>query len=461
MRACELPAPGGFSGHRQTGVDGQRGVPSARTRAGRPGVRRAGRCGIGRWIAAGQLVLLPMLALAVLPSGALATGWTIQTTPAVAGLSDGMLSAVSCAARTSCVAVGSDNDVSGEPTGAFAESWSGTTWTSQATAAPRRGTPNLSAVSCASAAFCVAVGATEANQSEAPLTESWNGTTWSVLSTPSPARGGSLSGVSCRSRTFCIAVGGDRAGGTLAERWNGTIWSIQATPRLPFPHTGTLAAVSCTAADACTAVGYFQAPETCCAAPGALAERWNGVRWAMQRANLPENNRTGTLADFDAALAGVSCISRSSCIAVGASFPEEGNGYPGKPLAERWNGTGWANMPSAVVPRAGGQLNGVSCVSSSACTAVGQLNPGAYPKFRLHFGTSLLAEHWTGTRWAVQPSERAPGSAREFGPPDFLAVACVAPAICVAVGNRDAGQNATLPLAEGYGWPAPGGIAVS
>ena len=54
-------------------------------------------------------------------------------------------------------------------------------------------------------------------------------------------------------------------------------------------------------------------------------------------------------------------------------------------MAERWNGTAWA-MQSIPNPNGSGQLNGVSCTSASACTAVGYYG-----------GYVTLAERWNGT----------------------------------------------------------------
>jgi len=251
----------------------------------------------------------------------------------------------------------------------------------------------------------------------------------------------------------------------LAERWNGTSWSVQPTPRLPFVNGGGFTAISCAATDACSAVGYYQASGIIGAAtPGALAERWNGKRWSMEDADKPSIER-------DSGLTGVSCASRSSCIAVGASVVGY-NGYPGKPLAERWNGTDWAITPSASIPRSGGILNGVSCVSSTACTAVGQLNPGAYPTRggTNRFTTDFLIERWNGTRWAVQHPQNAAGTSSKTwgtggaGPldPALAGVSCIAGGVCTAVGERVAERSGNSMLAEGYGWPTPtSGVGIS
>jgi hypothetical protein len=63
----------------------------------------------------------------------------------------------------------------------------------------------------------------------------------------------------------------------------------------------------------------------------------------------------------------VSCISSSSCTAVGYQYdPTEQN------LAESWDGTSWTAEPSSNPPTAtSSYLDAVSCISSSSCTAVG------------------------------------------------------------------------------------------
>lgn len=86
----------------------------------------------------------------------------------------------------------------------------------------------------------------------------------------------------------------------IAERWNGHHWILMATATIS---TGSsLNAVSCTGARACMAVGSSK---------GALAESWNGTRWAVQ--TLPKGS--------GAFLASVSCVSPAAtfCTAVGES----------------------------------------------------------------------------------------------------------------------------------------------
>jgi hypothetical protein len=140
---------------------------------------------------------------------------------------------------------------------------------------------------------------------------------------------------------------------------------VQSTPN-PAGHTGSsLAAVSCTASNACTAVGSSL---NNLRVSGALAMRWDGSTWSLQAPVLPAG-QTG------AGFTGVWCTSGTHCTAVGFSY----NGSNAvTTLAEGWNGAAWAvqatpNPGSSTDPR----LTGVACTSSSWCEAVGWYRNGS------------------------------------------------------------------------------------
>ena len=217
-------------------------------------------------------------------------------------------------------------------------------------------------------------------------------------------------------------------------------WTVQAGPHSLGGRDIALYGVSCVSASACTAVGYyFNSADN----RVALAERWNGTSWAIQSTPNP---RSGP-----AQLNGVSCVSASACTAVG----DYGPCGPRGALAERWNGTSWAIQPTPKPPTAvwHGATAGVSCVSASACTAVGDYDlnsveqtcrwrsggtgragrssppptPGrrwltcwgvvrvgerVHRRRRLrHSATShvTLAERWNGTSWTIQPTPNSAG----------------------------------------------------
>src|SRR5262249_36940410 len=144
---------------------------------------------------------------------------------------------------------------------------------------------------------------------------------------------------------------------TLGERWNGTKWSVVATPT-PNSDDVALFSVSCTTATNCLSVGYFTSTS---GTDAPLAQRWNGSAWSI----VPAPNPKGS----DSYLNAVSCVSATSCTAVGSSYPATG---PGRTLVERWNGSGWTVAASPNPVGAGDSyLSGVRCKSATSCTAVG------------------------------------------------------------------------------------------
>lgn len=184
----------------------------------------------------------------------------------------------------------------------LAEVWHGTSWSLQRTPSPDAG-GSLSAVSCASASSCTAVGT---------VAEGWNGTSWLVQHSPGPGPGNSqLAAVSCVSAVACTAAGAyDNASGShgLAESWNGSTWSVRRFPSPPGTGTMvTVSEVSCTSAVACTAVGFYIGG----GAGHMLAAAWNGTAWSLQRAAVPAGSPAGLFH-------GVACGPAGPCRAVGS-----------------------------------------------------------------------------------------------------------------------------------------------
>jgi hypothetical protein len=229
-------------------------------------------------------------------------------------------------------------------------------------------------------------------------------------------------GVSCPTTHMCAAVGGASTDGPAwAEVAKGSRWSVTPVP-LPAGATGGgLAAVSCTAADACTAVGFYSfAPSG--TAP--LAERWNGRRWAVQPTPSPEGE-SGAI-PFNA----VSCASATSCTAVG--YYDFGDiSFTDSSLVEHWDGTSWAIQPTPPIGDPGSDLTGVSCPAVSACTAagyyLGQSDEGP--------GSSPLAMGWQGTDWVIQ---HTPGAVYATGNSivGLAAISCPSASACTAVGGN-------------------------
>lgn len=366
--------------------------------------------------------------------------WSTQSTPNP-GIPVSTLHGVSCTAASTCIAVGWVNTRNEETDSApLAESWNGITWSSQSIPTPETGLSEpsaiLTSVSCTSSTACSGVGTYENGSSNlVTLAERWNGSAWSVQTTPNPT--GSISavfeGISCASSSSCIAVGSSEQK-TLAEVWDGTKWSLQPTPNPTGASTSVLSDVSCTSSTVCTAVGnYYHYSGKWIRAT--LAERWNGTEWSIQS--------TPTAGSGYSALLSVSCTSSTNCLAVGSYV---NSSETEATLAERWDGTEWA-IEAAPNPTGatGSKLWGVSCASSTICTAVG--NYSHYSGYDSLYVWSTLAERWNGTEWSIQgttnPSEALNSELED--------IACISLTNCVAVGEYSPDAEGTAKtLAELY-----------
>lgn len=355
----------------------------------------------------------------------LASSTASRTVPlAAAGVKrSAFLTGVTCASTEDCIAVGRYYGSSAGPILSLAAHLDGHAWLGDAT--PNRGRDSgLDGVSCASATYCIAVGATA---------EAWNGNRWTAVRARGP-----MSTVSCVAPGVCQALGGrddDRA--VAAARWDLRGWHAERVPEpISAPQNITIAGVSCASARFCMAVGEYsrgaRARPSAAFRERTLAELWNGSRWRLVRTPSPTHNSE---------LGGVSCTSRSSCTAVGSTAAGEWA------LAERWNGRRWARQRVPSLDRVGyTALTAVSCAAPTACIAVGTYN----------LGEVGIAERWNGARWKIM---RLPAPSSGAGQVVPAGIWCASPTACMTVGTTN-----NMTLAErwnGTGWtveptPDPG-----
>lgn len=356
-----------------------------------------------------------MLSCAGLMLGASASAAQAIGPRAAAARAGRPLLAVSCSSANACTAVG----------GVFAERWNGRRWSIQSVPTPAFSDPGLSflgGVSCAARRACFAVGLDHPSSTVgtgyqySALAERWDPGAWSDTSPRnSQTPNGFLLGVSCPSISDCFAVG-QQGTAALAMRWQANRWQVELSRGAPAAMS-VLNGVSCTSAKSCIAVGDT-APNGS-SFPRALIERWNGRTWSRMRAAATSPLET-------VFLNAVSCA-RGSCIAVGSDGSQQ--------LIERWNGDRWSIQPAPPGSPAA-ELNGVSCVSSTDCAAVGGRSNSHQP----------LAERWNGNSWSDEGTPTVSGASL------LWAVACPSAAECVAVGTRGG-----LPLLErwnGARWSA-------
>ena len=141
---------------------------------------------------------------------------------------------------------------------------------------------------------------------------------------------------------------------------------------------------------------FFAMGGTTVAATGASAAVAAAAGWSIQTTPNPAGG-SGSI------LNGVSCTSASACTAVGDYF----NGTATVTLAERWDGATWSiqHTPNPAGASSYSILQGVSCTSASACTAFGEDGNGTTDV--------TLAERWNGATWSIQHTPNpaaAPGS---------------------------------------------------
>ncbi len=247
----------------------------------------------------------------------------------------------------------------------------------------------LDDVSCASPTFCLVVGSAGTTVRTAhglrylshATAYRWNGSLH-PLTVPAPAhsRATELAGVSCASTTSCMAVGNytNAAGRSLpySALWTSGTWHVRAARTIGGKATTLFQAVSCAAPAACVAVGDAVKPGVT-----AFAERFAGGAWTVMR----------IAAERTSAFYSVSCPAATFCVAAGR--------HGTRSLIEAWNGTTWAAnaVPATPAPLTTDALFHVSCVTTSACTAVGYRHN---PAVRFSFRT--LAVGWNGSSWSIQ-----------------------------------------------------------
>ena|SRR5579862_5880492 len=302
---------------------------------------------------------------------------------------------LACQSSTSCLDVGtytggeqSGQSPYGEVDGTYLLRGSPASW-KQAGTTLVTGVPSanyVDAVACPLSSYCVAVGYDQRNL---PLVLAGNPSTWGTalpheINLGSAfGSGGSLVSIACKSSTLCVAVGTDGKNQPLVLSGNPSTWSAanarQITLGTAFGSQGSLSSVSCLSTTYCVAVGASRAKP--------LVLVGNPSSWTAANAR---QIALGTTLGSSGWLASVSCLSTTSCVAVGASGTPTGNpfAFAAKPLVLIGNPATWsaasafhllgaASGPTTVegfsfqAGKGRGFLTSVSCRSASYCVAVG------------------------------------------------------------------------------------------
>ncbi len=372
---------------------------------------------------------------------------------------------VSCPSSTFCAAVGNQGTI---------VQYNGSAWS----AASSPTTVPLTSVSCPSSAFCVAVGNTFTFSGGSGATivvgtatgGSPTVNTRTAIATIQPSglpSGSFFDQVSCPTTTFCTAVGGTSTSGglivlgTVTTGPNVDTWTVvqsAAVSRSGLPSGSSFTRVSCVNSSDCVVVGST-CTATCNTAPviaGTIVATTNaGANWTLQQIGskgindvscLPgvgfshceavgnnatllgstdgstwtaQTNPTGVQEPF---ISTVSCVNAGFCLAASSSGPAaflqfngaqwttkfldfglQGVACVGTTFCEAvgqgleiFNGASWSTQTDPTVYGINLAVSGVSCPSTTFCAAVGG-DSGS--------GTSAVAQY-DGTSWTFQDSPR-------------------------------------------------------
>jgi sugar lactone lactonase YvrE len=181
---------------------------------------------------------------------------------------------------------------------------------------------------------------------------------------------------------------------------------------------GALTRVSCADARDCMAIGRDGSHFP-------SSYRWNGEAWSsVSMPNLEEELKEEILGWEPI---GLSCSSSSACTAIAYyyNFPAEERKY----VFERWNGSKWSLDRTAVsLLKSGSEIFGISCPTSSFCIVVG------------HGSLGPIAISWNGKEW----SSMSPTSSNNT----FQSISCTSASLCMAVGAYSPPGGPTESLSE-------------
>jgi hypothetical protein len=252
---------------------------------------------------------------------------------------------------------------------------------------------------------------------------------WSIKSTPNPegATDTELYDDSCEpSTSACTAVGKSTVSGAdrpIALRWNSLSWSEQTTAKKSGTLPTRLFGVDCPSETRCLAAGNYQPSE---GGATLLTEIWNEGKWAVQTTPVPSESTSSELV-------AIGCNNTAECTAAGSAVI----GGVKKAIIEEWNSPTWT-LATVPIPEGAksSQLDGVDCLFSNLCVAVG--------RYTSNLGTvKNLVEFWNGTEWSLQTATEPVGAAESY----LLDVSCSTPPNrCSAVGSwkNSANEHVTL-----------------
>jgi hypothetical protein len=199
------------------------------------------------------------------------------------------------------------------------------------------------------------------------------------------------------------------------------------------PQETDLSAVACTSARSCLAGGSYERKDG--AFEPMVASRSAGIWRRGTVLALPANAAAQPFAEVN----GVACVSAARCVAVG-DYEIQGVFNKDQPFIAtrvrgKWTRAFAPQLPANVGTPIAAQLQGVSCLASGFCEAVGDYVDAA-GNAQVMTITKPARGHWQRGVEVAAPANAAPDP--EAG---MLGIACTGPRACVAVGTYHVGSN--------------------
>jgi len=246
-------------------------------------------------------------------------------------------------------------------------------------------------------------------------------------------------GITCLTSSDCLAVGqfdepSDGFPAALILRFDGRRWRYQPIPE-PRSGNGHLYDVSCSSADACTAVGLADPGPHSTAFGRSIAYRFDGTRWTLSRP--PDPPKVGGFGELTL----VDCPTATTCVAPSTVTDRHGLGHPS---ADVWQNGVWrlTPLPVPIASRnADSGMSAVSCVSADACIAVGNW-------FKTGAGLRPLLDVWDGTSWHRRHGPLPVPADGVLGTATLIGISCWSSTTCLAVGEYATPTGVTVPLVE-------------
>jgi hypothetical protein len=354
--------------------------------------------------------------------------WTIQVSTPPTGTSVGVISELSCWTATNCLAVGE----SGAGNGIVLSISGATIAYGSIPNLPSETYEELTAIRCFSATSCEAVGTTGNGTTSAAVAASFSGSTWTQRKLPVPSRDnfGIAVSLDCSSVTQCETVGwaGLQFEGAApppstylayAATLSGTTWELDPLV-IGGPPAAALFGISCSSGGDCVSVGRYSNDLE---QDRPIVESLRANTWSLSEPSMPTGATSATLF-------AVTCPTAGSCVAVGRFVASSGEWLPYVDVLAK------GTWKAKAVPSKNGFINvglfGVSCVSVTECVAVGaaSMNTSSNPFCSVNCTQAPIVERLIGTKW----TESTPPSPVGNVNPILQAVSCWAIGQCVAVG---------------------------